>query len=409
MSDSTYDIIVFGATSFVGQILCQYFIDTLNNNDSLTWAIAGRSQDKLNLLKAKLGPKAEHLPSIVANADNEEEMHALCRQARVIVSTVGPYAIYGENLVKACAENGIDYCDLTGEVQWIRKMIQRYESVAKVSGARIVHSCGFDSIPSDLGVYFLQQASKKAFGKTCGRVKMRVKALRGGASGGTVASIVNIAKEVASSPALRKELANPYSLCSLNYQTDTRQPNVSSAQRDNEFSAWSAPFVMASINTRIVQRSNDLSEQAYGASFQYDEGVLTKPGISGWIAAQSLTVGISSFMVAAAIKPSRWLLESYMLPKPGEGPSSVSQDKGFYDLRFVGQTEDGDEIRVKVTGDKDPGYGSTSKMLGQAALSLLLDFSRTDKQGGFWTPASLFGDTLIQRLRQHAGLTFEVI
>ncbi|OUS23958.1 saccharopine dehydrogenase [Gammaproteobacteria bacterium 45_16_T64] len=409
MSDSQYDIIVFGATSFVGQILCKYLLDTLTDADSLNWAIAGRSQTKLDTLKTSLGSNASALQTIVADAASATDMAAMCKQANVIVSTVGPYALYGEPLVKACAESGTDYCDLTGEVQWIREMVQKYESAAKESGARIVHCCGFDSIPSDLGVYFLQQESNKQYGKPCERVKMRVKAMRGGASGGTVASMVNIAQEAASNPALRKELANPYSLCSSDYPTHIRQPNVTSATKDDEFSAWSAPFVMAAINTRIVQRSNDLSDQAYGSSFTYDEAMLTKPGIAGWLTAQSVTVGIGGFMVAAAIKPSRWLLEKYVLPAPGEGPSPSAQEKGFYDLRFAGKTTDGQTLTVKVTGDKDPGYGSTSKMLGQSAISLVQDFSKADKAGGFWTPATMFGDTLIQRLKKHSGLTFEVL
>jgi short subunit dehydrogenase-like uncharacterized protein len=326
-----------------------------------------------------------------------------------VISTVGPYALYGEPLVKACAETGTDYCDLTGEVQWIRRMIHGYEKTARKSGARIVHCCGFDSIPSDLGVHFLQQQAMERFGEPCTRIKMRVKAMRGGFSGGTVASMMNVFKEASANPALRKELANPYSICPEGYAPEVRQPNVTSAQFDPDFDAWVAPFVMSAINTRIVQRSNALSKQAYGADFAYDEAVLTGRGLKGRLAATGMTAGLAGFMVAGAIRPARWALERFVLPGPGEGPSAEAQKSGFFDLRFVGKTADGRSIRTRVTGDRDPGYGSTAKMLGQAGACLAQDLGNTGVKGGFWTPATIFGDRLIARLIKHSGLTFEVL
>jgi short subunit dehydrogenase-like uncharacterized protein len=326
-----------------------------------------------------------------------------------VLSTVGPYALYGEPLVKACAETGTDYCDLTGEAQWIRRMIHGYEKAARRSGARIVHSCGFDSIPSDLGVHFLQQQAIERLGEPCTRVKMRVKAMRGGFSGGTVASVLNLVKEATSDPALRKELANPYSICPEGYAPGVRQPNVQSAQFDDDFDAWVAPFVMSAINTRIVQRSNALSKQAYGADFTYDEAVLTGRGLKGRLAATGMAAGLAGFMVAGAVPPTRWALERFVLPGPGEGPSAEAQKSGFFDLRFVGKTADGRSIRTRVTGDRDPGYGSTAKMLGQAGACLAQDLSNSGVKGGFWTPATIFGDRLIARLTKHSGLTFEVL
>ena len=210
--NSQFDIIVFGATSFVGQILVQYLSEQFNQpgKESLKWAIAGRSQAKLDEVKNKI--KQPELMTLIADAQDETAIKAMCDQAKVIISTVGPYALYGETLVKVCAETGTDYCDLTGEVQWIDRMLKKYEATAKTSGARIVHCSGFDSIPSDMGVYFTQREAKKNLGEYCNNISMRVKAAKGGASGGTIASILNITKEVIKDPALRKDLVNPYSL-----------------------------------------------------------------------------------------------------------------------------------------------------------------------------------------------------
>ena len=409
MPGKKYDLIVFGATSFVGQILCGYLLQQFGTRGKLQWVMAGRSESKLRALRKSLGSKAARLPIMVADAADEDALRNLCTQTRVVISTVGPYALYGEPLVKVCAETGTDYCDLTGEVHWIHRMLKKYERKAKQSGARIVHCCGFDSIPSDLGVYFLQQQSRERFGKPCARVKMRVRGAKGGFSGGTAASIVNVVKEVRADPSLRKELANPYSLCPPSKAQRPRQPQVSGAKYDGDFSSWVAPFVMGAINTRIVQRSNALSRKAYGVDFRYDEAVLTGPGIKGRVAATGLTVGLGGFMLASAIEPSRLLLEKFVLPGPGEGPSPDAQERGYFNLHFFGRTADGDAIKTKVTGDRDPGYGSTAKMLGQAGACLALDISKSDKAGGFWTPATVFGDALIRRLQDHSGITFEVL
>ncbi|MGK0305081.1 MAG: short subunit dehydrogenase-like uncharacterized protein, partial [Gammaproteobacteria bacterium] len=346
---------------------------------------------------------------IVADAADEDSLHSLCSATRVVISTVGPYALYGEPLVKTCVALGTDYCDLTGEVHWIAKMLERYEDLAKISGARIVNSCGFDSVPSDLGVYFLQQHAKQKFGETCSSIKMRVKKMKGAASGGTVASMTNIFKEVASNPALRKVLANPYAICPPNHGNKLRQNNMNRPQYDNDFNSWVAPFVMAVINTRIVHRSNALIAGGYSPHFEYNEAMLTGKGLIGSGIAAGVGVGLGSFAMAAVMPPTRWAMERFMLPKPGEGPSLDAQEKGFYDLRFYGKTDSGQEIRCKVTGDQDPGYGSTAKMLGQAATCLVQDISKKNVSGGFWTPASIFGTKLITRLENHAGLTFELI
>ncbi len=301
MSARPNDLIVFGATSFVGKILCRYLLEAFGPRGDLKWAVAGRSEEKLVELRRSLGMKAAKLPVLVADAADEQALGRMCRQGRVVVSTVGPYALYGEPLVKVCAETGTDYCDLTGEVQWIRRMLDRYEDEARASGARVVHSCGFDSIPSDLGVHFLQQRAKERFGKPCTRVKMRVKAMRGGFSGGTVASMMNAVKQATTDPALRRELANPYSLCPAGQSKDTRQPGVSFAEYDPDFDAWVAPFVMAAINTRIVHRSNALKRHAYGKDFRYDEAMLAGRGLQGLPGRlRASSPGLAGFMVASA-------------------------------------------------------------------------------------------------------------
>ncbi|NEQ53482.1 MAG: NAD-dependent epimerase/dehydratase family protein, partial [Leptolyngbya sp. SIO3F4] len=254
MGDQTphYNLVVFGATGFVGRILCQYLLDQVGVNGSVKWAIASRSEAKLNALVSDLG--ANSLPQIIADVTDEASLRDLCAQTQVVISTVGPYALYGEPLVKVCAETGTDYCDLTGEPQWIRQMIQRYSSTAEQSGARIVHCCGFDSIPSDLGVYYLQQQAKQQFGKFCDRVKMRVKAAMGGVSGGTAASGINLVREASGDPALRQELNNPYSLCPDSSRSLEHPSTLVPVEYDQDFKGWVSPFVMAAINTRIVLR-----------------------------------------------------------------------------------------------------------------------------------------------------------
>lgn len=402
-----FDIVIFGATSFVGQILTRYMLRQYPLGSELTWAIAGRSSAKLESLKHSAGESAEHLTILTADAADEDGLRILCESTRVIISTVGPYALYGEPLLKTCVATGTDYCDLTGEVQWIAKMLERYEDVAQITGARIVNCCGFDSIPSDLGVYFLQTQAKQQWAQTCSQVKMRVKAMKGAASGGTVASMTNIFKEVASDASLRKLLANPYAICPKEQPNKVRQESMNRPQFDSDFESWTAPFVMAVINTRIVLRSNSLLEEGYSTQFSYNEAMLTGKGITGGAMASGLGAGLGGFAMAAVFPPTRWMMEKFILPKPGEGPSIEKQQKGFYDLRFHGQTDSGQEIRCKVTGDQDPGYGSTAKILGQAAACLALDIPKESKSGGFWTPASIFGQSLITRLEKHAGLTFE--
>jgi len=402
-----YDIIVYGASSFVGQILTQYLSCHLTGKSEIKWALAGRNKAKLAQVQASTETK--DIDVIIADASDSRSLDTLCRQAKVIISTVGPYALYGEPLIKSCVENGTDYVDLTGEVQWIDRMLKKYEEKAKKSGSRIINCCGFDSIPSDMGAYFLQQQAQLRFGQAVPATKMAVKKIRGGTSGGTIASVINLAKEAIIDPSLRKKLLDPYLICPDSNQHSKNNLDNSSVFFDSEFDAWTTPFIMAGINTRVVFRTNTLMNYAYGKDFQYSEVMLTGNKSGSKLNAKGMAFGIKAFLVLAAMAPSRWFLEKYLVPKPGEGPTPKEQEEGFFDIRHLGKTEDGEIIEIKVTGDKDPGYGSTGKMLAQAALCLANDVGAEEKGGGFWTPASIFGSKLITRLEAHAGLTFELV
>ena len=406
-----YAVVLYGATSFVGQITAHYLTEFLSNTKdrngaNVTWAIAGRDEEKLNELQSKLASKVD---IIIANSDDAASLDKMTKQSQVIISTVGPYLKYGEPLIKSCVNNGTDYVDLTGEAIFIKDMMDKYQDAAKQSGARIVNSCGFDSIPSDLGVYFTQQKAEGKFGNACDVIHMRVKAAKGGLSGGTIASMATIFEEVSQDKSRRKQVANPYLLNDDKDAPNVRQANVSKPEYDYEHRRWLAPFVMASINTRIVHRSNQLLGYEYGRDFKYDEAMWMKDGVKGKLSSYAMSAGLLGFATAMMIKPSRELLSKHVLPKSGSGPSKEEQENGYFDIRLFGQTASNDIINTKVTGDKDPGYGSTSRMLSQAALCLAQDISKDDVGGGFWTPASAMGDSLIERLEAHSGISFEIV
>ena len=409
MPDSTapaYDLVVFGATSFVGQIITRYLVDQYGSNGPLRWAIAGRSAAKLAALRHTLGEPGHSLPTFVADARSADDLRHLCRQTAVVLSTVGPYALYGEPLVQACAETGTDYCDLTGEVQWVKQMIGRYDSLARQTGARIVHCCGYDSIPSDMGVYFLQQEAKKRFGQGCSAVTMRVKSAKGGVSGGTIASMLNLLTDAATDATLRHDLADPYAICPPVDYGRLPQKTVSSVKYDADAASWMAPFVMAGVNEKVVQRSNVARQ--YHRCFTYNEAMLTGRGPLGFIASATVTAALGLFMGAAVTPPLRRFIARF-LPKPGEGPTPDTQRTGFFVHDVYGKTETGQTLRVRVSGDRDPGYGSTAKMIAQAGLSLAQDVSKAEKPGGVYSPAAIFDERLIARLQNFSGLTFTVI
>jgi short subunit dehydrogenase-like uncharacterized protein len=404
-TDRRLDLIVFGATSFVGQLLCRRLVERQGVDGPLKWAIAGRNAAKLDQVATDTGADVER---IVADASDAGALATMAADTRVVASTVGPYALYGSTLVAAVAAAGTDYCDLTGETQWMRRMIDAHAATAEASGARIVHTCGFDSIPSDLGVWHLQQQALDRFDAPCEHVSMRVATMRGGASGGTIASMMNLMEEVAADPAMRKLLADPFALAPPDQRTGPRQPDVNRPMRDDASGQWVAPFVMAAVNTRVVHRSHALLGRPWGPAFTYDEAMLMGTGPLGAAKAGGLSGGLAAGMGLAALGPTRRALQRFVLPKPGEGPSPEAQEKGSFDLRFFGTTADGRTIRTRVTGDRDPGYSGTARMLAEAATALV-ELDADEVGGGFWTPATAFGDRLVERLEDHAGIRFDVL
>lgn len=402
-----FDIIVWGATGFTGSLVAEYLLSQYGVDGSLRWAVAGRSAAKLATLRKDLGPRAESIPSIIADSFDEQKLGEMAASTRVIISTVGPYAKYGSPLVAACVARGTHYCDLAGEPQWIRQMIDQHHDAAIASGARIVHCCGFDSVPMDIGVWFLQQEAKRRYGSYCTSIAMLVKAIRGTASGGTIASMTNLIKEARADRKVARVLGDPYGLNPADERDGPDGPDQRSVQFDDLAGAWTAPFVMAAVNTRVVRRSHALLGYPYGRDFRYREAVMMGKGPSGWLKASSMTAGLGGFVFAASFDFSRGLLERFVLPEPGEGPDSEQREAGFYDLRQFGELADGTVIRSRITGDRDPGYGSTSKMLAECAVCLASN--DLPPGGGVLTPAAAMGDALLPRLQENAGLSFEIL
>lgn len=378
-----FDIVVYGASGFTGRLVAEYLAGL---DESARWAMAGRNADKLAAVRDEIGAPAD-TPLVVADADKPETIADMVARTKVVITTVGPYQLYGEALVKACAEAGTDYVDLCGEPAWMRQMIDAYSETAKASGARIVFSCGFDSVPFDLGVWYLQQQAQEKQGSPCSVVHGRVRAMKGTFSGGTAASLQATMAAAAKDPVILEYLKSPFSLAP-GFE-GPEQPRGNRPYEDEITQGWLAPFIMAPINTKNVHRSNMLMGHAYGADFCYDEMLMTGPGEKGKQIATMVATDKS--------------MEGDKAPKPGEGPSKEEREAGFYDVLFLGKLDDGSYMVANIKGDKDPGYGSTSKMISQCALCLLDD---TAPAGGIWTPAAAFGGTLITRLEAAAGLSF---
>ncbi len=406
-ADREFDVVVWGATGFTGALVAEYLLAQYGVGDSLRWALAGRSEDKLAGLKETLGAKAASVPTIVADSFDEQSLAAMVANTRVVISTVGPYAKYGSPLVAACVEHATHYCDLAGETQWIRRMIDQHHDAAAGNGTRIVHCCGFDSVPMDIGVWFLQQEAMRRHGSYCTSIAMLVKAMRGGASGGTIASLLNVVKEARADRDVARVVADPYGLNPADERQGPDGPDQRNVSFDDRVRAWTAPFVMAAINTKVVRRSHALLDYPYGRDFRYREATLMGKGASGWLKAGALTVGLGGFVTAAGFDFSRGLLERFVLPEPGEGPDREQREKGFFDLRQFGEFANGTVIKSRITGDRDPGYGSTSKMLAESGVCLALDELSSD--GGVLTPAVAMGDALLGRLQENAGLSFEIL
>ncbi len=409
MSDKNreFDVVVWGATGFTGVLVAEYLLHQYGIGGSLKWAIAGRNPDKLEAVKASLGSAAESLETIISNSFDATNLDSMVARTSVIISTVGPYAKYGSALVAACTRAGTHYCDLAGEAHWIRQMIDEHHDEAARSGARIVHCCGFDSVPMDMGVWFLQHAANSRHGQTCDAITMLVKATRGGASGGTIASVLNLIRESRNDRSIARVLVDPYGLNPAQERSGPDSRDQQNVRYNDDAESWTAPFIMAGINTKVVRRSHALQGYPYGREFRYHEAIMTGRGIAGWFRANAVTVGLGAFVFLASFSFTRAVLERFVLPKPGEGPDEHARETGFFDLRQFGRLPDGAVLKARITGDRDPGYGSTSKMLSECAVCLANDDLETG--GGIWTPAAAMGEFLLQRLQTNAGLSFELL
>ncbi|MFT5433576.1 MAG: short subunit dehydrogenase-like uncharacterized protein [Myxococcota bacterium] len=397
-----FDVVVMGATGFTGRLVANYLLNEYGTDGPVRWAIAGRNESKLKTVATELG-KAD-LAIIVADSHDAAALDALAAQTKVVCSTVGPFAVHGSELVAACARAGTHYCDITGEVQWVRAMIDDHEATAKQSGARIVHCCGFDSIPSDLGTFFMHRHLQRN-GQKLKRVGFRINKMKGALSGGTIASMMNIIDEAKKSRDLRRLLSDPYALNPKGEREGPDGRDQMGARFDETAQSWTAPFIMAAVNTRIVRRTNALLDYPYGHEFGYDESTLMGKGLPGRARATAFSAAIGAFMGGAAFSPTRALLD-IVLPSSGDGPDEAAREAGFYDIKLFAETQSGDIVVGRVKGDRDPGYGSTCKMLGESAVCLAM--GEASLPGGSWTPASAMGDALIDRLTRRAGLSFEV-
>jgi len=410
MGNREFDVVVFGATGFVGKLTAQYLAEHAPAGTKI--ALAGRNETKLAATRAELPAAAHDWPLIIADSDSPASLDALAARTQVICTTVGPYLRYGEALVASAASAGTDYVDLTGEVPFVRRSIDKHHDTAISSGARIVHACGFDSIPSDLGTYVLhKQIAADGAGDLTDTTMILTK-FSGGISGGTVDSMRVIA-DLAADKDERKVLINPDALTGGPQQSAPRikQPSDISSVRastvDPSLRGRLAPFFMASYNTRIVRRSNALLNDAYGKHFRYGEAMKVGDNpVTSVLAAGAVQVGMGAFFGAMAIKPLRPLIDR-MLPKPGEGPSEKARDKGFFITETYTRTSTGKRYRSRIKAAGDPGYKATAVMLGESALSLALERGKLPKLTGVLTPAAAMGDVLLERLRA-AGLEISV-
>jgi len=382
-----FDIIVYGATGYTGRLVAEYLANHYGSRkDGPKWAMAGRSLTKLEDVRDLIGAPAS-TPLVVADADSSADLEAMCLRTRVVLTTVGPYQLYGDKLLAACVKTGTDYADLCGEPAWMAEKIAEHEATAKASGARICFSSGFDSIPFDLGVMMTQKAARERFGTPAPRIRGRVRAMQGTFSGGTAASLGATMKAAARSPSLINVLRNPFALTPGFDGPD--QPSGMIPSYEEDLGKWSAPFVMAPINTKNVHRTNFLLGHPYGTDFKYDEMTLTSPGDAGKAAANA---ALEFMKNPFGSKP----------PKPGEGPTKDERENGFYDVVFVADMADGERLQFAVKGRFDPGYGSTCRMLSETGIALL----SCDKPGGIGTPGSFLGEDLVKRLEENAELTF---
>lgn len=407
-SQREFDVVVYGASGFTGRLVAEYLLEAYGTAGALSWAMAGRNLPKLEGIRRELGPAAAEVPLLVADSNDSESLEQMAVRTRVIATTVGPYALYGSNLVAACVATGTHYCDLTGEVHWMRKMIDAHHDAAGASGARIVHNCGFDCLPSDLGVLWLQREMLAQEGVACSEVKFRTESFSGAFSGGTVASMLNMLAEAEQDPSIHTILRDPYALNPAGAPRGLDGPEKTYPEYDPDFHGWVAPFVMAEINTKVVRRSNALLDFRYGRDFRYSEGSLMPFGQLGFPLAATLAAGSASFQAALRTGFLRRAL-TQMLPEPGEGPDRKARESGHFQIQLLGRHPDRSSanLRLRIRAERDPGYGATARMIGEAAVCLAKD--GLSSPGGVLTPAVAMGDALIDRLDERAEVRFTAL
>ena len=381
-----YDFVIYGATGFTGKLVVEYAINQYANDNKISWAIAGRNNEKLEHVQEKYNLPS-NIGKIGVDSNDQNSIDEMVSQTKCVLTTVGPYQLYGEKIVKTCISTGTDYVDLCGEPGFMHKIISECSTEAKETGARIVFSCGFDSIPFDLGVLFVQEEVMAKLNKYASSVRGRVRAMNGEFSGGTAASMKATMAALQSNPELINILVNPHALC--DGMQGVQQDDDSKPVYDEELDTWVAPFFMAPINTKNIHRSNKLMNHIYGENFKYNEMWIQGPGEEGKAAAEFIST----------MNP---LGDA---PEPGDGPSRESRENGNYDVLFCADV-DGETIKASVSGDMDPGYGSTSKMITESAVCLVKDCENL--AGGIYTPAASMGKKLIKRLESSAGLTFKL-
>ena len=403
----THDVVVYGATGFVGKLTASYLAEHAPEDARV--ALAGRSRERLEEVRRRLGGRAVDWPILVADSADRAALDEIASSARAVATTVGPYAQYGMPLVAACAEAGTHYADLTGEVLFIRESAERWAESARRTGARIVHSCGFDSIPSDLGVQLLHDRVRADGEGELEETTFVLAGMKGGVSGGTLASLMGQIDELRRNPENRKVVADPYSLSPARDKEPElgKEPDVHGPVRDDDLGGWLAPFVMASFNTRVVRRSNALQDWAYGRRLRYRELMRTGPGPLGLAKATAVTAGLGAAVGGLALSPTRALL-GRVLPSPGEGPSEKTRQSGYFRIEVHTRTSTGARYVAHLAAKGDPGYAATAVMLGESALCLALDGEQLPAAAGVLTPATAMNGALTERLRA-AGFTMDVL
>ncbi|WP_276257628.1 saccharopine dehydrogenase family protein [Haloglomus litoreum] len=411
-SDREFDIVVWGATGVAGRLLAEYLAGQYPPED-LDLALGGRNEAKLEGIEADILAEADawdEIPIVLGDATEPESLREMAGRTQVVATTVGPYTKYGTPLVGACIEEGTDYCDLTGEVNWIREVVDEYHDDAVAAETRIVNSCGFDSVPADIGTLMVQTFAREEFGAPCERVRILVESASGGVSGGTLASFTELFEAASSDPVARETLRNPYSLAPPGERDGPDRGEQRLARKDDLSSEWTAPSPMAAVNERVVRRSNALLDYPYSREFTCNEVIPTGRSLVGAASSGAIAGGIGLFGAAMSVGPLRRGLSRYVFPDPGEGPSERQMEKGHFSIRVIGRGTGADgefTVEAEFGVDLDPGYGGTARMLGESAMCLLHDEVDSPLEGGVLTPASGIGMPLVDRLRD-VGFTATV-